>query len=103
MIAEIPLIDANDFIVETDLSGITYFLHLSWNSEGRVWFLAIENSLNEVVVTGIRLVPEFDLLGTFRHLQVPDGLLWVSSAQGRIDRDCFINGNASLLYDDLIE
>ncbi len=103
MVIEIKLVDVNDFVLEVVLSDVTYFLRCGWNSEADRWYLTFENALNEVVVAGVPVVTGFDLLAPYRHLQVPEGLLWVASIEGQVGRECFINNNASLFYDDLSE
>ncbi|SFB68464.1 hypothetical protein SAMN05216321_101106 [Cupriavidus sp. OV038] len=96
----IPVIDANDSQTEVELDGRTFFLHISWNSEAEVWSLAIENAYNELVVSGIAMVPDFPLLAQYRHLSVPDGELLVLTPDGRdtISRVSLPRGDVELLY-----
>lgn len=97
----IPTIDQNDFVVEADLEGVTYFLHLAWNSEAGYWVMAIENASNEAILNGVVLSPNTPLLKSFHYLTVPPGefVAYVDDAMvERIGRDDFLNGKAQLVY-----
>ena len=95
----IELIDQNDFIVEVDLDGFVYFLHFGWNSECQFWTLAIEDANSELVMSGICVMPNVDLLAQARTLRVPIGVLMAYSESGAaLDRDSFVDGRAALIY-----
>jgi len=97
----LPVLDANDSILEVDLEGNTYFLRMSWNSEGEFWVLSIEDYDNNTILAGVRVVPDTPLLGMFHHLMVPPGELWaVLMDDTRQDflRTDFSDGSAALIY-----
>ncbi|CAB3863478.1 hypothetical protein IPU70_08105 [Achromobacter sp. SD115] len=96
----IPVIDANDSLTEVELEGITYFLHLAWNSEAELWTLSIENAYNEVIVAGIGVVPDTPLLTRYRHLAVPPGELVALAPDRRntISREALPAGQVALAY-----
>ncbi len=96
----IPIIDANDSLLEAELDGRTYFLNLSWNSEAALWTLAIENADNELVVSSILLAPNVALLAPYRHLSVPAGeiVAILENDQDIIGRNDFVAGIAKLIY-----
>jgi len=96
----IPVLDANDSLTEVELDGVTYFLHLSWNSEAELWTLAIENAYNEIIVGGIAIVPDTPLLGGYRHLAVPSGDLVALSPDRRdtVSRAALPSAEVSLIY-----
>ena len=96
---KIPFADQNDFIVEAELDEMTCFLHLAWNDDDAMWTLSLENAGNDVILSGIRLVSDWPMLGRFRHLAVPKGELVVVSLDGEhIGRQSFTDGSAELVY-----
>jgi len=96
----IPVLDANDSLTEVELDGVTYFLRLSWNSEAELWALSIENAYNELIVAGIRVVPDTPLLSGYRHLDVPAGELVALAPDRRdtVSRAALPTGEVVLLY-----
>lgn len=97
---KIPVLDANDSLTEIELDGATYFLRLSWNSEGQLWALSIENAYNEVIVAGIAVVPDTPLLALYRHLAVPAGELVALAPDRReiVSRAALPAGEVALIY-----
>lgn len=96
----LPVIDANDQLLEAELDGITYFIQLSWNSEAAFWTISIENANNDVIVTGIYLAPDSMLLSNYRQLAVPAGeiIALVEDSRQIIGRQDFVDGMARLFY-----
>lgn len=101
----IPVLDANDSLTEVELDGVTYFLHLAWNSEAELWVLAVENAYNEVIVSGVAVVPDTPLLGAYRHLPVPAGDLVALAPDRRdaVSRAALPAGDVALIYVDAEE
>lgn len=98
---KIPVIDANDSIVEVEFEGQTYFVRMSWNSEGEIWVMTMEDYTHTVLVAGVVVVPGAPLLEMFRHLGVPPGEIWavlLDDTRETIDRDDFTTGDAALIY-----
>lgn len=97
---KIPVIDANDSLIEVELEGLTYFLQMSWNSEAELWTLSIENANNDVVVAGIAVVPDTPLLSAYRHLAIPAGELVALAPDRRdtISREALPSGEVALIY-----
>ena len=96
----IPVIDANDSLLEAELDGRTYFLNLSWNSEAQLWTLSIENADNELIISSILLSPNTPLLKPYRHLSVPAGemVAILENNNTMIGRQDFVTGIAKLVY-----
>lgn len=96
----IPVLDANDSLTEIVLDDETFFLRLSWNSEGELWTLSIENAHNDAIVDGIAVVPDTPLLQRYRHLHVPAGDLVAVSPDLRdtIGREDLPSGDVALVY-----
>lgn len=97
----LPVLDANDSLLEVELTGSTYFLRMSWNSEAEFWVLSLEDYQNNVIVAGLRVTANTELLGLFRHYAVPAGDIWcvfLDDTRENITRDDFAKGVASLIY-----
>jgi hypothetical protein len=97
----IPVIDANDSQIEVVLDGDTYFLRMSWNSEGEFWVMSLEDYRNNLVLGGVLVVPDVPLLQLFRHLSLPRGQLWcvlLDDMRGTLRRTDFADGSAELVY-----
>lgn len=97
---QIPILDANDQLIEVELDDETYFLHVGWNSEAASWALEIENYNRETIVAGIVMVPNTPLLALYRYRDVPAGELLVTMMDDTVQpgRDAFTAGAAALIY-----
>lgn len=97
----IPVLDANDSLLEIALEGNTYFLRMSWNSEGEFWVLGLEDYAHNLIIAGIRVVADTPLLSMWRHLPVPPGelvVLLMDDTRQDIRRTDFADGSAALIY-----
>lgn len=98
---EIPVLDANDSLLEIELSGATYFLRMSWNSEGEFWVLGVEDYAHTLILAGTRVVPNSPLLGLWHNLAVPAGEIYavlMDDTREELLRTDFADGTASLIY-----
>lgn len=99
----LPVLDANDSLLEVELDGEVYFLRMSWNSEGEFWVMALEDYARNTIVAGVRVVADVALLPMFRHLAVPPGELYallLDDTRSDIARGDFVSGTAALIYVD---
>lgn len=97
----VGVIDVNDQLIEAELSGRTYYLGVSWNEEMGEWTLSIRNLDEQILVSGIALIPLYPLLRQYRREDFPPGELIVAiSGANRQDlhRNSFKNGEAVLFY-----
>lgn len=97
----IPVLDANDSIIEVEFEGLGYFVRMSWNSEGELWVLTLEDYDHSVIVAGVAVVPDTPLLGMFRHLGTPPGEIWavlLDDTRQTIGRADFVTEDAVLVY-----
>lgn len=96
----IPTIDANDQLLEVELDAETFFIRLSWNSEGEFWAMEVQNYNQETLVAGIVVVPNVLLLARYHYLALPQGELMglVLGDDAGIARDGFLRGQAELVY-----
>ena len=96
----IPLIDANDFLLEATLEDVTYFLHFSWNSEAEFWVLGVQNANNAVLIQGVVMVPNAALLTYYRAYALPPGefVAYQEDMTASLNRSSFRDGRAMLYY-----
>lgn len=98
---EIPTIDANDFIVEIELEGDVYYLHMAWNSEGEFWVLGLQDYTRAVVLAGVLVVPNAPLFSMFHHLAIPTGEIYavlMDDTREQFLRTDFADGSGHLVY-----
>lgn len=62
---------------QIDLGNKRYMLYFSWNSQCEYWEFSIFNDSKELIVGGMRLVTQIDLLDEYRnyHPELPAGRL----------------------------
>jgi hypothetical protein len=97
----IPVLDANDSLLEIELEGSVFFLRMSWNSEGEFWVLGLEDYARNVILAGVRVVPNSPLLSMFRHLPIPLGEIYavlLASTREDLLRTDFADDSAELVY-----
>lgn len=103
----LPVIDANDMLIEAQLGDAPYYIGLSWNETGGFWALGLRDLNREVLVSGISAVPNWPLLRQVRRPELPPGELVVGAAPDHaMGRRSFADGSAVLVYfdeDDLAE
>lgn len=92
--------DQNDYLIECDLDDQTFFLHLSWNSEGQFWVLGVEDANEQTILQGVVLVANSWLLKQFKRLPLPAGelIVFAPNPNEKIDRTAFLDGRAELYY-----
>lgn len=97
----IPVIDANDSLIEAELDGEVFFIRMSWNSEGEFWVLGLEDYAQNEILAGVRVVPNTPLLAMFRHLALPKGELYavlMDDTRSDFLRSDFVTEMAGLIY-----
>jgi hypothetical protein len=97
----IPVLDANDSLIEVEFDGEVFFLRMSWNSEGEFWVLGLEDYAHNDILAGILVVPDTPMLPMFRHLPVPRGELYavlMDETRANLLRTDFADGSAGLVY-----
>lgn len=98
---DIPVLDVNDSLTEIELSGATYFLRMSWNSEGGFWVLGVEDYAHTLILAGVRVVANSPLLEMWHNLAVPAGELYavlMDDTREEVLRTDFADGTCSLIY-----
>ena len=105
---QIPVIDANDQLIETILDDTSFYLRMSWNEAGKCWTLGVQNAEGVTMLSGIGVVYGHFLLRQFRRKSLPLGDLMVvpPTLSRNLDRNAFKEGRAVLYYfteDDIVD
>ncbi|MCJ2012667.1 phage baseplate plug protein [Methylobacterium sp. J-076] len=80
-IVELKIVPSTAQRFVQDLGPKTYNFRLTWNDAGvGTWNLDIGDENQNLLVAGIPLVTGVDLLGQYRHLGFPGGLVVTSDA-----------------------
>ncbi|APH57390.1 Hypothetical protein GbCGDNIH6_1568 [Granulibacter bethesdensis] len=98
--------DLNDSVMEAELDGQSFFLHLSWNSEAGFWTLGLQDATRTTLLEGLPVLGNTPLIGRYRTEAMPQGELIalppdtaLENGQERIGRsDLPGAGGASLVY-----
>jgi hypothetical protein len=66
---------------ELALDGVRIRLRAMYNASAGGWFLDLSSTDRTLIVGSIALVPGVDLLRPFKHLALPQGVLFVEDLQ----------------------
>jgi|SRR5580765_7125054 len=98
----LELVDVNSQAIEATLDDVLYYIIVNWNETAQAWEMGVRDSAYNLLVTGIRMVPEYPLLRQFKYTEVPDGELvihdYTLNASQRIPRDGFKLLRYELVY-----
>lgn len=74
MILEIPTsTDAARYDLEVELDGREFRLLFDWNERDQAWQLSLFNAAGVELLSGIRVVVNYPLIGRFRDPDLPPG------------------------------
>lgn len=94
--------NANSQALEATLDDIVYYIVINWNESGQAWEMGVRNSAYRLLLTGVRMVPEFPLLRQFKYAEIPPGELvihdYTLTKSQRVPRDGFQLGRYQLVY-----
>ena len=93
---EVP--DMNDSFSRVVLDGTAYLLRFTWSDFGRYWTFGIYTSLQEPIVQGIKIVPQYPLNLQYIDDRLPLGIFAVYTEKERILRDDFNDGTTIFAY-----
>ena len=100
----IPFTEYPAFSEEVDLDGTSYKLSFVWNSRGEFWTLTFADIDGDEILSGIKLVLNYELLQEFHYLPIPPGFLFVlettnNQTNARVEYDDFTGERAlQLVY-----
>ena len=94
MAVTIPFSTYPSYSKDIVLEGIKYRFMFQWNNRAEAWSMSILTTDNVAILSGVKLVLNYDLLQIHRHLAVPQGKLFVvdlSNNETKIAYDDFTN------------
>ena len=99
----IPLISEPSFEQRTELEGIIYTLAFRYNERNETWVMDILTSGKEMLVAGIILHINQDLLRQYQDDRLPKGLLWLHNIVDELENPTVENFGLDtfLLYDEV--
>lgn len=98
IIIEVP--DKNDSVSRITLLGKQYHIRFTWNDTGGYWTFGISDSLENSIVIGTKIVPNYPL-NLFWGNKTPFGIfaaLTEVKNTENIGRDDFTNGKARFVF-----
>lgn len=90
------------WVQEVVLDGQNYQLRAIWNDGFGYWTLDVLDGAGSVIVAGLRLVPNWELIRRYGDPALPPGYLTAYTITGQpevIGYEDFINGVALLVYE----
>ena len=101
MAIEIPFQDIASYTQQVTLDNVPYILEFSWNDRGNYWYIDISKTDQTSIITGIKLVLNYDILRQHVMPDLPTGQLYIIDTTGdftKIKRDDFENGRLQIVY-----
>ena len=95
---EITVPDFNDSFSRVVLSGKQYLIRFSYIDTFDYWTFGLYTTLQEPIVEGIKIVPQFPLNLFFNNRNMPNGVFGVFTELEKVGRDDFLNGKAIFAY-----
>lgn len=65
--------DAPWYSFSTTLEAVTYTFEMAYNTRAKRWYLSVGDAIGTVLVAGVPILIERDLLAAYRHLPIPPG------------------------------
>ena len=95
---EIEVPDMNDSVSRIVLSGVAYLIRFTYNHTGDYWKFGLRTSQGDVIVEGIKIVPNYPLNVFYAVRQLPMGIFGVITNLDRIGRNDFLTGKAKFIF-----
>jgi len=98
---QVPFQDFPAFSETTALDGQVYRLTFRWNTRGQYWTLKVSQADGTPILSGIKLVPDYELISAYVDMGPPPGLLFVVNPSGQlytVTRDNLPSGEIALVY-----
>jgi hypothetical protein len=97
----IPFIDSPCFTENVILEGIQYNFYFYWNTTAGFWSLDVSNSDLQAIITGLKLVLNYDLFSQCPGRGLPPGKLYIFDVTGSVSdiaQNDFITGRLQIVY-----
>ncbi len=79
---EIPIASLNAQSTQTiSLDGVVYRMVFTFNTRRLAWDMTFGLADGTVLVAGIKLLPQIDLLGRHKDIRIPKGRLFISDIE----------------------
>jgi len=101
MAVKIPFKDYPSFVERVVLDGTPYRLRFRWNTTGQFWTLQILTAAGVVILAGIKIVLDYELIHDYAWMGGPPGELYAVDPTGElttIGRNDLPNGTVYLKY-----
>ena len=95
---EITVPDFNDSFSRVVLSGTQYLIRFSYIDTFRYWTFGLYTTLQEPIVEGIKIVPQFPINLFYSNRNMPNGVFGVFTDLAKVGRGDFLNGRAVFAY-----
>ena len=74
---EIPFVTYPAVSEDISMDNVVYRVQCVWNTRKAFWSLSLFDTDDNPVLTGIKLVINYELIAMYRHLDIPQGELYV--------------------------
>ena len=101
LIQKIPLLQTTaDQTLEIEIGGSPYILRVMWNERFGYFSLSISTADDEPILTNIKMVKNYPLIGRFKNTLLPDGDFIFLQEKGTIGRPGYddLETNYGLYY-----
>lgn len=98
---EILVHSAPNSVESVVLDGLSYRFEFFWNSRGEYWSLSIRDEDENELISGVKLVSNYELIASYPDRGLPKGELYVvDNYQSGVkpDRTGFTDGRYMLVY-----
>ncbi len=95
---KIKVPEMNDSISRVSLNKTQYFLRFTYRNSGDYWVLSIYDSLQSLLLTGVKIVPQFPLNLFYGNPALPDGVFGVLTNKDRVGHNDFWDDTASFIF-----
>lgn len=96
---EIILADENDQLIEANLDGTTFYLHIAWNETAQQFTLGLRTADAVSLIENVVMVTGFGLFFRFRFPFMPLGDFFViDNNNAEPTRKSFVEGKSHLVY-----
>jgi len=95
-------LDSIAFKERVVLDGVPYKLHFRWNVRGNFWSMTIKNTKGVALISGVKLVYNYPLIGRYKGRDLPPGEMRIlrgeSGDDAELARHELFNKTANLIY-----
>lgn len=71
---------------EVVLDGRVYTLRAQWNTRHQYWSLDIQTGDRDPILSGLKLTPNWEIIGRYADERLPPGRLFVVDTTGRVEK-----------------